>query len=96
MYRDKEKQREANRLASRRKRDKAKGMTRQGMTEDKSVIPEGVAYPAIIVALADKDKGDKLIRICNQLRDRRLLDNVRYGINGYTFTEADKMISCLT
>jgi len=32
MYKDKTKQREANRQASQRKRDKAKGMTQAGMT----------------------------------------------------------------
>jgi len=32
MYKDAEKQKEANRLAAQRRRDKAKGMTQEGMT----------------------------------------------------------------
>ena len=39
MYRDKEKQKEANRQASQKRRDKAKGMT-QGNTPDANVIPK--------------------------------------------------------
>jgi hypothetical protein len=56
MYKDKEKQKEANRLASQKRRAKTKGMTNQGMTEegmtnnvipgsDASVIPKIQAAP---------------------------------------------------
>lgn len=53
-------------------------------------------YPAVIVAIADKEKREKLIRISNQLRNHRQLENVRYGINGPTFTEVDAMLRVLT
>ncbi len=45
MYKDKDKQREANRTASQRRRDKQKGMTLEGMTiqdEFPHVIPEDI------------------------------------------------------
>jgi len=50
MYKDKDKQRRANKAASKRARDKRKGMTQgmtgQGMTQDKPVIPQGVSRSA--------------------------------------------------
>lgn len=42
-YKDKDKQKEANKLAAQRRRDKGmtnKGMTKQGMTQDPKVIPD--------------------------------------------------------
>ncbi len=58
MYKDPEKQREANKQASQRRRDK--GMTKQGMTvidersnEPSNVIPEGVTFRPACVTCKD-------------------------------------------
>ena len=56
---------------------------------------EGLTYPAIILALADKDRRSKLIKITAQLKAHKVLDSVRYGIAGPTFTEVDKMLAVL-
>lgn len=53
MYKDPEKQKEANKLASQRKRDKAKGMTNGGMTPPSSQgMTEGI-HPEVEEALMD-------------------------------------------
>ena len=38
-------------------------------------------YPPILHALCDKEKREKLIRICDALKHRRLLNKVYYGFN---------------
>lgn len=88
MYKDKEKQKESNRIASQRQRDRAKGMTQEGMTG------QGMTqYPALLYALADPIKRAKLRRICEELKTHNQLSNVYYGygdtsvpfdvVNGY-------------
>lgn len=93
MYKDKNKQKEANRLAKQKQRGMTKGMTSEGMTQ------QGMTYPTIIVALVDPEKRAKLTSICNQLKDRGLLDKVSYGLSDKircpTFREVDKMLSAL-
>jgi hypothetical protein len=101
MYKDKEAQREANRLAAKKRRDKAKGMT-EGMTfyplasypDKENVIPDTIKqYPAIITALVDPIKREKLERITAELKARRLLKSVRYGVFGPTFEQVAEMLS---
>jgi len=86
MYKNKAKQQEANREASRKYRQK--GMTEQGMTE------EGMTqYPKVLQDIVDPVKREKLIRICNSLGERKLLDRVWYGLNsGLTMKEVDLYI----
>jgi len=70
MYKSKEKQKEANRLASQKYR--AKGMT-EGMTE----------YPAIVKALVDKRP--MLEYVSEDLRKKGLARDLRYGVWGPDF-----------
>ena len=60
---------------------------------------QGSQTPAIILALADPIKRDKLTRITRELKARHLLDKVYYGWSevgkGITFTEIDKMLSVI-
>ena len=60
-----------------------------------TVSPAYMKHPAIILALADKDRRSKLIKITAQLKAHKVLDSVRYGIAGPTFTEVDKMLVVL-
>jgi len=111
MYKDKSKQTEADRERQRRYREKTKGVTKQGVTSEKEgenvtpksyfkdgiemVPPAYMEHPAIILALADPVKRDKLQRITAQLKAHKVLDSVRYGISGPTFTEVGKMLAVL-
>jgi len=89
MYKNTEKQREANRLAN--KRYRAKGITPEGITEQG--ITQKVRYPALVLALADPVKRGKIQRITDSLKRHNQLDNVRYGIFGPTFKSIDKLLS---
>ena len=92
MYKDKDRQKEANRLAKQRQRTKGmtqEGMTGQGMTEGNTV------YPAIIIALADPVKRKKLEAITQSLKSHNVLEGVRYGIGGPTFATVEKYLSVL-
>ena len=67
-YSDKNRQREANRLASKRRRDKQKGMT-QGMTHEG--MTQGKVIPQTITDAAGKEH---LIDFEGRCRDKELLD----------------------
>ena len=90
-YKETQKQKEANRLASKRRRDKVKGMTpagydAQGMTGAKAITH---GTKTIYVTA---EKAAKLLMVCHAL-DRQisglqgkenLLNMVRYGVSGPT------------
>ena len=79
MYKDKEKQKEANRLAQ--ARFKAKGIT-QGITE----------YPAIIRALVDPKKRAMLEFISEDLKQKHLGHQLSYGVNGPDFDMVGELL----
>lgn len=78
MYKDAEKQKEAERGASKRYRAK-KGMT-EGMT------------PAIIRALVDPKKRAMLSYISEDLNRKHLGDMLRYGVYGPNFETIEKLL----
>ena len=78
MYKDKSKQREANRLRMQRARVTQKVTQTQGSTT-KDVLP------AYLIAIVDKRA--KMEAIVEQLSRHKLLDDVRYGVNGPTFKD---------
>lgn len=93
MYKDKEAQQEANRLAAQRRRERVKGMTQgmtkpQGMTQQ-NVIPE---YPAIVEALCDPVKRNRLERINRELQAKGLGTGITYGWQGPDFNQVDSML----
>ena len=90
MYKDKEAQKETNRLANKRYRER-KGITEEGITQEGITVE----YPAIIIALADPVKREKLERITQSLKSHNVLEGVRYGIGGPTFTTVEKYLSVL-
>ena len=87
MPQSKEKKREQARLRKQRQRDKERdivsvttgGVTGQGVTLDVT------QYPAILLALTDPNKRQKLEKITQSLKDFNQEKNVRYGVNGPTF-----------
>jgi len=95
MYKDKEKQKEATRIASKRYRNKQKGMTK-GMTE------EGITPRVLHLAegLIDPEKRAKLIKISESLDKStaglggkvNLNTLVRYGIGGFLFSEIKELL----
>lgn len=89
-YNNKEKQKEANRERQRRYRDKQKGVTLEGVMEQG--VMDIKRYPAIITALVDPIKREKLERITAELKSRRLLKSVRYGVFGPTFEQVAEML----
>jgi len=80
MYKDKEKQRQAEKEASKRYRAK-KGMT-EGMTE----------YPAILRALVNPKKRAMLEYISEDLRRKGLAGKVWYGVNGPDFEMVGELL----
>jgi len=73
MYKDKVKQREANKLANQRYRQR-KGITVEGITQ------EGITkYPAILLALCDPKKRAMLEFISNDLIRKGIGANTWYG-----------------
>jgi len=73
MYKDKEKQKEATAERVRRYRNKQKGVTSEGVTQ------QGVTYPAILRALVDPIKRQKLEKIYQSLKEFKQAENVYYG-----------------
>jgi len=100
MYKDKALQKEANRIANQRYR--RKGIT-QGITED-GYHAEGITDKRTLhlaKALIDPVKRAKLILIHRALNRTvtglgstkvRLSDEVRYGVNGFTFSEIGELL----
>ena len=97
-YKDKEKAKEYARNAMKRQR--------QGITENKVVIPKNVipavipktmpsggrVTPTLLNFLVDKDKRRKLEAICMALDRRELGGEVRFGIGGVTFNEVEELL----
>jgi len=53
----------------------------------------GNHYPAIVYALCDPEKREKLERICIELKRHNVLE-VRYGLWGPTFDVVGELIEC--
>ena len=79
-----------------RYRDRKKGVTNDSVTVE-NVTPgddENVTqYPQIIYDITDPVKRDKLIRICNSLREHKMLDKVWYGLGGLNTKDVDNYLS---
>jgi len=69
MYKDKEKQKVANRANAKHYREK-KGMT-QGMTEEMGMTQDKSSYPDIIDKLTDPFWRERLTKICASFQGRR-------------------------
>jgi len=72
---DKALQREQTRERVRRYRNKQDSVTSNSVTLDS--VTE---YPAVIYALADPIKREKLRRICQSLKEHNALEDVYYGV----------------
>jgi hypothetical protein len=119
MYKNKEEQKEANRKANKLYRDKQKGITVKGITQEK-VIPESVTlsdgqiwhpdpryykpkqetepvsdYPAIVQAITDPVRRDKLERITRELKSHNVSESVRYGLDGPDFDTVGELLDCV-
>ena len=101
-YKDKEKQKEANRLRMQKVRQ---GNTKVTQNND-VVLPEkenavlpitsvkpSDDYPVIIHWLADKDKRAKLLAISNSLANRNCSEHVRFGVYGMTFDRVGELLT---
>jgi len=82
---------EQTRLRVQRYRDKKNSVT------DVTQCPENVTqdvthYPAIIHALSDPVKREKLEKIYQSLKDFNVTDGVRYGVSGPTFAVIGEML----
>jgi hypothetical protein len=101
-YKDKEKQKEANRLRMQKVRQ---GNTKVTQNND-VVLPEkenavlpitsvkpSDDYPVIIHWLADKDKRAKLQAISNSLANRNCSEHVRFGVYGMTFDRVGELLT---
>lgn len=56
-------------------------------------LPNGGAVtPALLDALVDKNKRLKLEKINESLKSFHQSDNIRYGINGPTFTDINELL----
>jgi len=101
-YKDAEKQKEANKEASKRYRE---GMTKGVVIPKESVIPavipEHSVYqcimsskrqvtPTLLNALVDPIEREKLERICQALGHRQ--DRVYYGISGLVFSDISELL----
>ena len=87
MYKDKDAQREYNRERMRKARVAQTGNT------DHDRERGNTKYPALVLALADPVKRGKIQKITDSLKHHSMLDNVRYGIWGPTFTRIDKLLN---
>ena len=75
MYKDKEKQKEAAKERIRRYRERQKGVTLEGVTE------QGVTqYHPILDDLVDPIRRKKLEAVCLALKRRNLQGKVYYGV----------------
>ena len=78
-YKDKVAQKNYNKERMRKARVAQMGSTTVGNTTTGST-----EYPALLYALADIKKRAKLRSICQSLHNHRVLQEVRYGVNGPT------------
>ena len=103
-YKDAEKQKEANKEASKRYRE---GMTKGVVIPKESVIPavipEHSVYqcirlskrqvtPTLLNALVDPIERQKLESICGSLDVRGKMDRVYYGISGLTMSDISSLL----
>jgi len=58
-------------------------------------VEEKPGYPAILVALTDPVKREKLERITSQLEAHGVSESVRYGTEGPTFDRVGEIAACL-
>ena len=105
MYKNRAKQREANKRASKKYRTK-KGMTEQGMTGVTEKALRGVTSPPgklsadgqgitppIINALLDSKKRRMLEFVSQEIQRKSLPgENLFYGVNGFDFTEIPELL----
>lgn len=99
MYKDRERQKEANRVASQRRRQgMTQGMTEKGMTEKSCVIPEGKMYVygegggrIRLERLIDPEWRGLFIYLKEHLRED-LKGDLRIGIEGVTVKELDRLV----
>lgn len=89
MYKDLKAQKKASNEAVKRYRDKKKGITGQGITLKES------EYPAILRAICDPIKREKLERITRELKAHGVSESVRYGIDGPTFDQVGELLDCV-
>jgi hypothetical protein len=93
MYKDKEKQKEANKEASRRYRQ---GMTQEGMTETPKC--EGMTeYPGIIYVLTDRKQRSTLGKVVQAFKDSHHPEyaaDVYVGVFGPSVLEAGDLLEC--
>lgn len=85
MYKDKEKQKKANKLRMQRVRITRRVTQKVTQTGEKTDV-----LPAYLVAIVDKRS--KMEAIVEQLSRRRLLEDIRYGVNGPTFKEISEIL----
>lgn len=103
MYKDKEQQREANRIASQRRREKQKGMT-QGMTETEGMTQENITpvitpnpvdgWPDVKAYISREAPGmanlERLQRIAGALGKRA--GDVWFGVSGLTMEDIGSVL----
>ena len=101
-YKDKEKQKEANRLRMQKVRQGNTKVTQNNDVvlpgKENAVLPitsvkPSDDYPAIIHWLADKDKRSKLLAISNSLANRNCSEHVRFGVYGMTFDRVGELLT---
>ena len=101
-YKDKEKQKEANRLRMQKVRQGNTKVTQNNDVvlpeKENAVLPitsvkQSDDYPVIIHWLADKDKRAKLQAISNSLANRNCSEHVRFGIYGMTFDRVGELLT---
>ena len=105
-YKDKEKQKEANRLRMQKVRQGNTKVTQNNDVvlpgKENAVLPSVTPikdikptddYPAIIHWLADKDKRSKLLAISNSLANRNCSEHVRFGVYGMTFDRVGELLT---
>ncbi len=92
MSEDKALQREKTKERVQRYRNRQKSVTKGSVTPESVTSGESVTYPAIVHALVDPVKREKLTRICQSLKDFNQLENVMYGISGMDMGEVAELI----
>ena len=76
-----------------RYRNKNRNITVDSVTkDDKALRPDVTQYPAIVHALVDPIKREKLIRVCCSLKSAGQLENVKYGVLGISMGYVSDLI----
>jgi len=73
-------------------RDNAEGITLEHSVYQCITSSEGKITPAIVDALIDKDKRQKLEAICASLATRNKMDRVYFGISGLTMADVAELL----